>query len=233
MCWPGRPPKTAIFVANFSNMRVLNKAQLEAQFPLPTKAMFLWFVESITARLSRSGISPWFESGCIWDLNAKRALTGIMEALRSGVRDAADTEWRRRINVVVVGRLNGPIGECPWGWKNERGLCEERRWKRTVIWSEVGPGGIESQLDVRGNDFLGQLVGTDCAVKSSVAGVKTPSDRKNWGTDGYPAPFPARKLNKKLARQTYPPVDCRSTVIRTGNRLKTHHHCYEGLRSTW
>ena len=42
MCWPGRPPNTAIFVFNFSYMRVLKKAQLEAQFPLPTKAIFLW-----------------------------------------------------------------------------------------------------------------------------------------------------------------------------------------------
>ena len=41
MCRSGRGAKTATFVFNFSNMRVLNKAQLEAQFPLPTKAMFL------------------------------------------------------------------------------------------------------------------------------------------------------------------------------------------------
>lgn len=140
-------------------------------------------------------------------MNAERALAGIMEALRGGIRDAADTERGRGINVVVVGRLNSAIWERPWRWKNKRCCLRSVVRKRTVIWCEVRPGGIESQLDVRGNDFLGQFVGTDCAVEPSVAGVKKLLDRRSWGTDGYPAPFPARKLNKKLARQTYPPVD--------------------------
>ena len=50
--------------------------------------------------------------------------------------------------------------------------------KPTVVWCEVCPRRIESQLDVLGNDFLGQFISTDCAVESSVAGVKTPLDRK-------------------------------------------------------
>jgi len=74
--------------------------------------------------LSRSEISPWFEGGRIGDLNAERALAGIVEALRGRVRNPVEAEWRRRINVIVVGRLNSTVGECPWGLGNERG-CEE------------------------------------------------------------------------------------------------------------
>ena len=80
-------------------------------------------------------------------------------------------------------------------------------WEPTVIWRKECPGSVKSQLDILSNDFLGQLVGTDCAIKPSDGGVKIPLDGKSSVTNGYPTPFPARNLNKKLPRQTYPPIE--------------------------
>ena len=52
-------------------------------------------------------------------------------------------------------------------------------WKPTIVRCEERPARIESQLDVRGDNFLGQFVSAECAFVSSMAGVKTPLDRKS------------------------------------------------------
>ena len=70
-----------------------------------------------------------------------------------------------------------PSGNSPGSEKISRVIKSVGR-KPTVVRCEECPRRIESQLDVRGNDFLGQSVGTDCAVESSVAMVRTPLDRK-------------------------------------------------------
>ena len=70
---------------------------------------------SANATLSRSGILLWLESRCIGDVNDKIPFTSIMETLGGRIRDSVDAERRRRINVVVVDRLEGVVEECPYG----------------------------------------------------------------------------------------------------------------------
>lgn len=69
--------------------------------------------------------------------------------------------------------------------------------KPTAAWCEHRHGGIESQLNVRSNNFLGQFVGTDSAFKSSDGAIKIPFDVTRSITNGYPALLPARKMVKK------------------------------------
>ena len=71
------------------------------------------------------------------------------------------------------------LGNAPGGWGISEVFVKSLDWKPTVVWCVECPGRIESQLDVRGDDLLGQFVGTHRAVKSSAAGVRTPLDRKS------------------------------------------------------
>jgi hypothetical protein len=54
-------------------------------------------------------------------------------------------------------------------------------WNLTIVWCEERPGRVESQLNVRSNDFLGQFVDTDCVLKSSGGGVINTIRQEKFG----------------------------------------------------
>ena len=68
-------------------------------------------VRSVDVRCSRPGILLRLEGRLVGYAYDEVGLANIEETLGGRIRDSVDAEWRRRVNVVVVGRLGGVVDE--------------------------------------------------------------------------------------------------------------------------
>ena len=84
-----------------------------------------------------------------------------MEALRGGVINTIDLEWRAGVNVVVIGRLSGVVEEGPCLTLSDHCIQSTSGGTRlTSVRSIERDISSDSQLDVGSNDLLGKRVGT-------------------------------------------------------------------------